>query len=73
MSREYTVIHQWDKVKSDFAEVMKNPYEYVEREFKKALTNLETKDTIDEGMQDLASLLDMIEILNTIYSPDLKN
>ena len=73
MSEEYTVVHQWGKVKTDFGKVMKDPYKYVEDEFDKALSNVRAADTIAEGIQDLDSLLNMLKVLNTIYSPVLKN
>ena len=37
MSEEYTIIHQWDKVKGDFEKLMGNPYVYVESELKRIL------------------------------------
>ena len=75
MSEEYTVIHQWDKVKGDFTKLMNNPYEYVEVVLKDILGIRETGDRLNtlELKQDFNSVVDMLEKLNTIYTPKLKS
>lgn len=72
MSEEYTVIHQWDKVRGDFKEVMTNPYKYVETELKKLVDEFGAMRGVEHSLPfaDLKSVVDMLETLNTIYTPE---
>jgi len=75
MSEEYTVVHQWDKTKSDFKELMGEPYKYVETELKKILKVFETGErlNLNEYLTDFRSVVEILEKLNSIYKPKYRN
>jgi len=75
MSGEYTIVHQWDKVKPDFTEFLRQPYEYVEKELKRILDALVSARVGEraEVLEDFRSVVDILEKLNSIYTPRLKS
>jgi len=75
MSEEYTIVHQWDKVKTDFTEFLRQPYEYVEKELKRILKARTEEGLLNRAvtLQDFKSVVDILEQLNTIYTPRLKS
>jgi len=75
MSEEYTIVHQWDKVKTDFTEFLRQPYKYVEKELKRILKARTEEGLLNRAvtLQDFKSVVDILEQLNTIYTPRLKS
>ena len=75
MSGEYTIVHQWDKVKPDFTEFLRQPYEYVEKELRRILDALRGGDSGNRAsaFQDFESVVDILEQLNSIYTPRLES
>ncbi len=74
MSEEYTVIHQWDKVRNDFEKLMGDPYVYIEGELKRISKIFDGGNNTEIGIAflDFKSVVDMLEKLNTIFTPKLK-
>ncbi len=75
MSEEYTIVHQWDKVKTDFTEFLRQPYKYVEKELKRILKEHTQEAFLSrtEHLQDFKSLVDILEQINSIYTPRLQS
>ena len=75
MSRQkLSIMEDWLDLKEDMTEFLQNPYKWLEGELGKAIVPPESEGAhmlLKQERLKLKNLLDILKLVNTIYSPSL--